>query len=275
VSVSRTVDDAGAGTGFYTVVTIHDREQAKLMASMVVAGTFDGCRAFAGAQVRGSDYLLIFEYEHEQPLFSGGAILEMTFEMRKATALSLVTELTQTGLPESLCALLLEGRNVNLSGTRVFYNYFLDIAQYDPNITSDAFYSKAALAAYEVLSRGFAEKLEGREEAFPHDLQVMKRRAERGGFRSYSQIIAFIRDLPDEPQPRAMGLARLRAFIARLKALFSGNAMRLLIIVLVIFTLVFLVWQVGTRLMAGAPGGNLIYNGVDYIGDQHLGDDYV
>jgi hypothetical protein len=242
---------------------------------MVVAGSFEESRAFKAAQVSGGDYLLVFEYVHEQPLYSGGAILEMGFAMRKAVALSLVTELAQAALPEALSSLLLEERNINLDGTRVYFNYFLDVADMGSATATEDFYSKAALAAYEVLSRGYAQSLVGKESAYPDELQVMRRRAERAGFKSYSQLIAFIKDLPDEPKTRARGIARLKALFARIKEAFRENGMRLLIIVLVIATLVFLIWQVSMRLMSAAPGGNEIYNGVDYIGDQHLKDDYV
>lgn len=277
VTVCRDAAMAGAGhQQLYTLVAVRDKALGKRLAGKIaVEKLFDDCDDYVGAFMKKTDYVLAFRYYPERQIATSRQIYAADFAQRKKMAVAFLTALAQTGLTGAVGALLLADRNVNIEGDSVYLNYFLDFAEQPAKDAQQRFYDDAALYAFGILGWEYSEKYGENEDAWPGELLLMKKKARGGGFRSFGQIITFIQALPDKLRPRRTGAGKLLDTLGRARRYVRANTARTLVLALVLVTLVYLVYQLGTRLHGYVSSRqNSVYVGMENIGEEYLGERY-
>ena len=109
---------------------------------------------------------------------------------------------------------------------------------------------------------------------YPHELRLMFKKIQNRAFRSLSQIMAFIKTLPDQPAEQKFGIAKSLRWLGRIKDFIAKNPSNLFLVCLVMVTLVFLGYQITIRVIAGRnTRENTVYAGIQQIGEVFLGDE--
>lgn len=269
--------DAKSGAGrLYTVNTIHSPALTRELAGRVAVGDLFGkCADFVGSFMHRNTLNLVFNYQQERHITSSDIIYSAAFPKRKEIATAFVTALAETGIDGDVGTLLITEENVNISGSRVYLNYFLDFGKLPESEGRTRFFNSTAMFAFILLSWGYSERYDGNVDLYPNTLRLMQKKAMSGNFRSFSQVIAFIRDLPDAPQEQRRGITRIFDGIDAVRRALTGNATRTFMTIVVVATLVFLVYQLGIRWSARAQTDrNSVYVGMENIGEVYLGERY-
>lgn len=269
--------DRRAGTEtFYTVISVRSRERGKELAGqMATGGLFGECADFMGSFTKHDQLNLVFRYHAEARLESREALHAATFADRKAIALGLLAAMAETGITGSVGELLLAPHNLNISEDgAVYLNYFLDFTSCPTG--EDGYYKKLAWCVYEILSREYAIKYEGQTEAYPVELRLMYKKLESHAFSSYSQLITFVRELPDRPKPTRTGVRRAVDGAIGVKSRIRKNLTRYFLVALVLVTAVYLCYQLAARLTGRRERQeNTVYAGMETIGEVPLGEENV
>jgi len=109
---------------------------------------------------------------------------------------------------------------------------------------------------------------------YPHELRLMYKKNQNKMFRSLSQIMAFVRMLPENPVRRRFGLMRVVDSLGRFAGVISRNPLNLFLAVVTLVTLVYLGYQLTVRSVANrGVKENTVYAGMQQIGDIHLGEE--
>ncbi|MDR2908799.1 MAG: hypothetical protein LBU86_02810 [Oscillospiraceae bacterium] len=274
VAVDRSRD---TGT-FYTMVAIFSNMAAREIAGrLAVSGAFEQNRDFIGSFTFKDALHLVFTYQPESSLPGKEDIYAGTYEKRRRVALNLLTALAETEVSGDIGKLLLNARNVNLAPDgEVTLNYFLDFGEFVPSGGELGFYRDAAAFALKILAREYEVKYDGQIDSYPHELRLMYKKLQNRAFRSISQIIAFVRELPDKLTEQRFGVMRLAGFFGRIKIFLTKNPANLFLTVIVLVTLGYLGYQLAIRLAAGRRmEENTVYVGMEQIGEVYLGEENI
>ncbi len=271
--------DTGA---YYTVISIFSRPVAKWVAGqMAVAGLFAQNRDFVGSFTYQNALHLVFTYHPERHLEGTEELYAASFAKRKEVALHFLAALAETEIGGGAGRLLMAGRNVNLaSDGKIALNYFLDFAACAPSELLDesqaGFYRDAAAFAFGILAREYEAKYDGQIESYPHELRLMFKKMQNKAFRSLSQIIAFVRGLPDIPSEQRLGVRRYTGWFKDRAAFIMRNPANLFLAVVVAVTLGYLGYQLAVRAMAGRQRQeNTVFVGMEQIGEVYLGEENI
>ena len=271
--------DTKRDTGtYYTVVTIFSTPLAKVIAKRIaVDGLLGQNSDYMGSFTHKDTLNLVFLYRDESKLMYKEAIYAATFAKRKEIALGFLTALAETELRGDIGMLLISDENINLtSDGMVYLNYCLDFTEFSPSATLDDFHAKAGSYAFDILTSEYAAKYERSVEMYPHELRLMYKKIQNRVFRSLSQIMAFIKALPDKPEEQRFGIARLANGVKKAIAYVSKNPAGLFLLCLVAVTVVYLGYQIVIRVMSDkTTRENTIYVGMQQIGEVYLGEENV
>jgi len=273
-------DGGTVGKSYYTVISIFSKSIAKEIASrMAVSGLFAHISDFVGSYTHKDALHLVFAYNPESRLAYKEALYAPTFVKRKEIALSILSALAETEMRGEAGKLLLSEENLNLTADgKVYFNYFLDFENMKlPEGPENGveFYRDAAKLAADVLSREYEAKYDGRAAMYPNDLRLMYKKVNTGAFRSISQIMAFVKTLPDKPVEQRFGVMRMAGVFEGFFRLIFGKPANLLLTAVVLITLVYLGYQIAVRVTAGQDTKrNTVYAGMTQIGDIYLGEDF-
>jgi len=267
--------DSGA---HYTILSIFSKSIAKDIAErMAVDGLFSQNSDFVGSFTLRDALHLVFHYHPESRLANKEALYAGSFAKRKGIALSFLTALAETEIRGDIGRLLITDENVNISsGGKVYLNYFLDFKKFTPSPGQDDFYRDAARFAFEILSREYAEKYEQQTELYPNELRLMYKKTQNRAFKSYSQLMAFIKTLSDTPREQRVGIMRLLGVFEGIRSFLFKNPANLFLTVVVVITLGYLGYQLMIRALAEkSTKENTVYVGMQTIGEVYLGEENV
>ena len=259
----------------YTIISILSKSIAKDIAErMAVGGLFSQNRDFVGSFTHRDALHLVFHYYPESRLANKEALYAPSFAKRKGIALSFLTALAETEIRGDIGRLLITGDNVNISPDgEVYLNYFLDFNKFIPSPDQDDFYRDAAKFAFDILSREYAVKYEQQTELYPNELRLMYKKTKNRTFKSYSQIMAFIKTLSDMPKEQRVGIMRLLGVFERIRSFLFKNPANLFLAVVVAVTLGYLGYQLMIRATAEKSAKeNTMYVGMQTIGEVYLGE---
>ena len=277
----------------YTIVSIRDRNVAKVIAGRVAANKlFNGLVDFIGYFNQNNQLHLVFNYRNESSLSKREPVLAgESFEKRKEIAFNLIYALYETGINGETGKLLLQDVNLNLlPDGSVYLNYFfnfhgVDLMNEDEKISNLEFTTKAAMVAFEILSRKYAEKFsktdkEGNKtfeyEKYPQELFFMYKRIEKNNFTSLNNIMNFIKTHLDELTEKRLGVFRVAMKMgAAVYDYIKINHTNFVVGAVVMFTVIYVVFfEMIPRFNAGRQGSeNTYYSGMSNIGDVYLGEE--
>jgi hypothetical protein len=158
----------------------------------------------------------------------------------------------------------------------VYLNYFLDFKGFTPSDGQESFHRDAAEYAFSILTREYAAKYEGQVELYPNELRLMYKKLQNKAFRSISQIIAFVRTLPDKPAEQRFGIMKLAGAAKSVKDTLLKKPANLFLAIVVVMTLGYLGYQLAIRAMASKSiEENTVYVGMQQIGEVYLGEEDI
>lgn len=275
VSVCRDrLSDSGT---FYTDVAIRNPELRRDLAHRLAAGElFDGNADFLGSFTLRDELHLVFHYHRENRLSGHEEEYCTTFAARKQLSVSFLAACAQIGAQDGVGELVTEDTNVNVSETGgIYFNYFLDFSRLRPSDELD-FLRSVSMRVYDILSSGYRMQFDGDVERYPDQLQLFYRKAQARGFTSLSQLLAFVRDLPDEPEEHYVGVRRLLYRVRQIREFARSHSTEFFLGLLVFITLVYAVTQIVQRVLAGQERQEVsVYAGIDQIGEVWLGDEDI
>lgn len=272
-TVSVCVDRSRETGVFYTQIAIVEPKIRREVAGLLVTNAaLQGNRDFIGSFTRGDALNLIFLYRPENRLLSHEELYGVDFVHRREMAVNLLTACAETQMEGPLGLLLLNERNLNLGiQGDIYFNYFLDFADWQPEKPPERFYSALAARVFALLARAYPA---GSIDDYPAELQVLYRKADAGAFYSIGSVLSFVRALPDAPQLPRRGLARVLDRLGQMLDALRRHSMAIFLGVLVAATLGYLCWQVALRVSARrAAQANIVYQGLAQIGEVDLGDE--
>lgn len=276
--VSVCVDNKRDSGSYYTVVSIFSKTVGKEIAErMAVGGLFAQNSDFIGSFTYRDALQLVFLYRPESRLINREALYASTFSKRKEIALSFLTALAETEMRGDIGKLLITNENVNITpDAKIYINYFLDFGKFTPTAEQDSFCRDAANFAFDILTREYAAKYEQQVGMYPNELRLMYKKVQNKAFRSLSQIMAFIKTLPDKPVEQRFGVMRLVSGFEGIKNFIFKNPAALFLTVVVLVTLGYLGYQLAVRAIADKnTKENTVYVGMQQIGEVYLGEENV
>lgn len=267
-------DRRRAQGGLYTVVSVTAPHARRDAARLTAAGTFGGSADFVGSAALGDALHLVFRYRPESLLASRESIYGVDFVHRRTMAANFLAAAAGTQLPPDAAMLLLAGRCINLGESgEVYFNYYLDFADYRSETTQPEFCRAAAAYVFDILCRDYARSAGGQIPDYPGELQAFYRKTQVGGFTSLGALLAAVRALPDTPRPPHRGLLRLWDSILALLGVLKKHSMAIFLALLVGVTILYAAYQIAIRVSAGnAEKANTTYGGMQTIGDVTLTD---
>lgn len=260
----------------YTLVSVYSPSVRKKIAEKIGAeGLFASNSDFIGAFSRKDAYCLVFLYRNENRLSTHEDLYSKTFAHEKQMAENLLVVCAETQVCASVGILLLHERNVNVERDRsVYFNYFLDFGEWDPGADDARFYHALGEKIFAMLARKFKPKFGEDVNAYPSELQVFYKKTENRDFRNFASMLAFVRNLPDEPKELLTGW---RKFIERLKDLYfwcREHSTTIFIAGIAAITLTYLFYQIYIRWDANKTKlDNTLYAGLETIGSVFFGDE--
>ncbi|HNW03960.1 MAG TPA: hypothetical protein PLP20_02520 [Oscillospiraceae bacterium] len=263
---------------FYTLVSVYSPSVRKKIAEKIGAeGLFASNSDFIGAFSRKDAYCMVFLYRNENRLSTHEDLYSKNFAHEKQMAENLLVACAETQASASVGILLLDERNVNVERDRsVYFNYFLDFKDWDPAADDARFYHALGERIFSMLARKFKPKFGEDVNAYPSELQVFYKKTENRDFRNYSSMLAFVKNLPDEPRELLTGW---RKFAERLKDLYfwcKDHSTTIFIIGIVAITLFYLFYQIYVRWDANRSKlDNTSYAGMETVGSVFFGDEEI
>ncbi|WP_367924464.1 hypothetical protein [uncultured Ruthenibacterium sp.] len=259
----------------YTVVAVTAPDVRRIVAGLIAGGAFENNGDFLGSATQGEALHLVFRYRSESLMTSREGIYGVDFVHRRTMAENFLAACAETQLPPDVAVLVLNGRCVNLSETgQVYFNYFLDFADYRPGRTEGYFCQTAASLVFDVLGRPYAVSTGGQIPQYPRELVAFFKKVQLGGFSTIGAILAAVRALPDHPEQPHRGLRLVWDRILGIVASVRQHSMAIFLAVLVCITLGYAAWQISMRISAqSAARENVSYGGVQTIGEVSLADE--
>ena len=274
--VSVAIDEKRDTGAYCTVVSISSTPVAKEIAARIaVNGLFGQNRDFIGSFTHKDSLHLVFAYQQENLLTATQSIYAGTFQKRKEIALRFLAALAETELEGDIGRLLINGRNINLTPQGlVSLNYFLDFSEFIPMNGNDHFYRDAAAYAFGILAREYELKYSGEVDMYPQELRLMHKKLHNRAFRSLSQVIAFVRGLPENPTEQRFGVMKAVDAAKGVRAFVMRNPTRLFLIAVVAVTVGYLGYQLAIRAVSRQNiRENTVYVGMHQIGEVYLGEE--
>ena len=264
--------DAGV---LYTVVSVQEPQARRTAASLAAEGAFAANGDYLGSTVQGDGLHLVLRYRPERLLASREDAFGDDFPRRRAAAESYLAALAEAQLPPALAMLLLNGRCVNVDAAgSVYFNYYLDFADYRPGQSAADLCRTAAGYVFDLLCRPWALSTGGQLHRYPRELVAFFRKVQVGGFASLGAILAAVRALPNHPQPPHTGLRLVWDRILAGWAFLRRHSTAIFLAVLVAVTIGYAVWQISMRISAqNAAQANTTYGGMQMIGEVSLADE--
>lgn len=269
-------EDRRRATGaLYTDVAVTDPGMRRTAAALAASGAFSANGEYVGSATQGEALHLVFRYRPESLLASREDIYGTDFAHRRAMAQSLLAACAETQLPAAAAMLLLNGRCVNLDASgEVYFNYFLDFADYRESTTQAEYCQAVAERVFDLLSREWARSTGGQLPQYPRELVAFFKKAQVGGFSTIGAILTAVRAMPDRPQPPHRGARLLWDKILAGVAFVRRHSMAIFLAALVCVTIAYAAYQIGMRMFAGsAAQENTFYGGVQQIGEVSLTDE--
>lgn len=263
---------------FYTMISITSAEVRRQIAQrMVTTGLFTTNSDYVGSFTREDSFNLVFLYHPENCLNRRELVLATDFVKRKQITEHFLIAYAEIQVTGSVGVLLLEERNINIgSDLGVYFNYFLDFADWNPALEDDDFYRRAAQYAFAFLSREYAEKFGGSVDRYPNELQVFYKKAQNKSFLSFSSILVFLRMIPDAPVEPRVGIAAALNRVKTALAWVGAHSTGLFLAGVVLVTVVYTGYQITSRMrFRAAAQENTTYVGLSRIGDVYLGDENI
>ena len=267
--------DTGA---HYVDIAIFTRDVTKEIAErMAVDGLFAQNGDFIGSFTYRDALHLVFNYHPESTLANKEALYASNFAARKQVALSFLTALAETDIRGDIGKLLIADRNVNITPDgKVYLNYFLDFGIFAATTEQETFYRDAALFAFGILAREYEVRYDEQMVMYPNELRLMHKKIENRAFRSYSQIMAFIKTLSDKPKEQRFGLSRLLTAYENVRDILQKNPANVFLAAVVLITLGYLTYQVTVRIITEkTTKENTVYVAMQNIGEVYLGEENV
>ncbi len=261
---------------FFTVVSIKSPKVRRDVAHHIATeGLFATNVDFMGSYTQGDRLNLVFNYRDENRLSAKEAVICTNDKMRVRLAENLLIATAESQVTPSVGLLLLNERNINAtSNLDVFFNYFLDFSEWDQSKSSDDYFRELAMKVFKILSSEYDIKFAGAIHRYPSELQVLFRKAGNGGFTNYSSMITFVKMLSDGYSVPATGIMYIWSKIKQMWAYFKSHWTTILAVGLVVATIIFLTYQIYIRVDAQQKNAdNLVYIGLEQIGDVFLGDE--
>lgn len=268
-------DRRRASGQLYTVIAVMQPAMRRDVARLTSSGAFDGTADYVGSAAQGDALHLVFRYRPESLLASRESIYGVDFVHRRTMAASFVAACAETQMPPAVALLLVGGRCVNLSQSgEVYFNYFLDFADYRPDVTQTEYCRKAASYVFDILSRDYAREAEGQIPNYPSELQAFYKKAQVGGFSSLGALLSAVRALPDKPRPPHRGWRRVWDSLLALFGVLKKHSMAIFLTALVLVTIVYAAYQIAIRISASSTAkANTTYAGMQMIGEVSLADE--
>ena len=269
-----TTRDSGA---YYTMVSVFSKAVSKeIAAKMAYPGLFRQNDDFVGSFTHRDAMCLVFNYRPENRLQNREALVASSFPKRKELALSLLTALAETEITGNIGTLLLSDENVHVGPDgKIYLNYFLNFQKL-PEDGPDDFFRDAARCAFGILAREFETRHAGQVDFYPSELRLMFKKIENRSFKSFTQIMAFVRGLSDVQKEPRFGIMRFIDVLIRFKNYLASNPSSFFLSVVVAVTLVFLGYQLTTRYIASRNAKeNTVFVGMQTIGEVYLGEEFV
>lgn len=260
----------------YTMIAIHSKEVAKNIAGRIsVSALFEDSRDYVGSFLREDAYHLVFNHTQENLLQGREDIFLANFKDAKLTSLSFLVAMAEAGFPPDIGVLLINKGciSVNKLGM-VNLNYFLDFENYIPDVTTETYYRKVANYAFDLLSYKYRLKYAVIDD-YPYELQVFHKKAQLKSYRSFAQMIADIKKLPEELREQRFGIFRLLDRFYGAKEFFLRNSAKVITVVVVCVTLVYVANQLVNRVYVNKDTSSMRYTGMDYIGEVYLGEENI
>lgn len=273
--VSVCTDQMGSSEVFYTDVAVYQPELRRELARELADGAlFEGNADFIGSFTFRDGFHLVFAYHPENRLCGREEEYCSNFASRKKLAMSLLAACAQAGASGGVGELVLDKANINISQSgEVYFNYFLDFSHLRPADGTD-FLRAAGMRVYDILSGGYRIEFDGDIERYPRQLQLFYRKAQARGYTSLSQLMAFVRGLPDEPEENYTGARRILRRLKQLWGFILGHSTEAFLCLLVLVTLIYATVQIVSRVRAGREKESIgFYSGISQIGEVYLGDE--
>lgn len=264
--------DAGA---LYTVISVTAPDARRTAAALAAEGAFAANGDYLGCAARGEGLHLVFRYRPERLLASREDAFGDGFVPRRTVAEHYLAALAETQLPPALAALLLNGRCVNVGEDgAVYFNYYLDLADYRPGLSAAELCRTAAGQVFDLLSRPWAVSTGGQVPRYPRELVAFYKKVQVGGFATIGAILAAVRALPNAPQPPHTGLRLVWDKVLAAAAFVRRHSTAIFLIILMAVTIGYAAWQIAMRVSAGsAAKQNTMYGGMQSIGEVSLADE--
>lgn len=263
---------------FYTVISISSRDVCRFLVQHTTQeGLFESNTDYVGSFTYRDQLNLVFIFREESLLSSREDVYLAAFAKRKETALQFLAACAETGITGCVGELLMDKCNINLSATgKIYFNYFMDFKNLAVTEAQSSYYRKIALFAYDIVSREYKRKYDGEVSDFPSEIQVFYKKAQGKGLTSYGQILAFLRELPDEPVEKRVGIGRLLDKLLSRKAWLSRYGMTVFVVGMVLATIAYTCYQISVRVsIAKSQKENTTYIGMQTIGEVYLGEEDV
>ena len=269
--------DLKRGTGvFYTLIAILDSDCRRTVAGRVGSETlFSSNSDYIGSFSYKNTFNLVFLYKRENRLSSREAIYTGSFADCRKLAVNFLIACAESEIYGDMGQLLVNSRNVNVGPDgRVYFNYFLDFADYKSTGGDSAYYKQVAEYAFDLLAYEYHLRFDRTIADYPDELQLFYRKLQAGGFTTFRQLITFIRQLPDKLTARKGFFRKLSNAVYQVRSFVTRNSMALFVAVLVAVTVVYAAYQIILRTSTARENGqNTPYVGVDRIGGVYLGDE--
>lgn len=269
-----TCRDTGA---YYTVVSIFSSKISKELAGkMAYPGLFAHNGDFVGSFTHRDALCLVFAHRPENRLLSRESLFAPSFPKRKELALGFLTALAETEITGNIGSLLLTDENVHIGPDgKVYLNYFFDFAKLGRD-SPDDFFRDAARYAFGILAREYSARHDGQVDFYPSELRLMFKKIENNSFRSFTQIMAFIKGLSDTQKEPRRGFMRVADTFAGFRSYLAANPSGFFLIVVVVVTLAYLAYQLSIRYAASRDTKeNTVFVGMQTIGEVNLGEEFV
>lgn len=268
--------DLKKNTGvFYTMVSIRNTKFRKLIAEKLnTERLFFSNNDFIGSFIYEDCLNLVFRYYHENLLSLLGGVYLVEFKECKEAALQLAAAYAQSGVDAELGMLILQEQNINLKKDgEVYFNYFLDFAKFQKEGTEKNDLKLLAEKVFEILEINYKAKYDSPNQ-YPDELRLFYLKMSTIGFSSIGNLIASIRNVPDELKETKGFFQWLKKNFGRAKSYLFQNTMATFFTILVIVTLIYAANQIYNRwLFNKAFERNISYYGIETIGDVYLGNE--
>lgn len=265
------VDKSRSGA-FYTMISIFSPKVRRDLVSLIAeTGLFSGNSDFLGSYTQSDTMNLVFVYRTENSLEGRESIFAQSFSKRKQIAESFLVACAETQITGAVGMLLFDSRNINISAdSSIYFNYFLDFHQWQRvSGGNNKFLRKVSTMVSDILCREYQEKY-GQVTAFPEELQVFYKKAYGGSFQTINNVLTSLKLLPDKLETPVTGAKRFARGIKGMVKWFLRNLTTFVILLVVLATLAFLIYQIVAR--TSAANTPTVYMGLDYIGDVYFGD---